>query len=407
MKIALVARGFEWAGGVEFLRLICNGLATRLDGDADSIFLLLPVANRIESPMDFLRVAKQSLRASIRQRRLFLVSPKPRFDQSTLDYFSHIRSAKVEFVYHDDSAWGFKECLRRIGADVALPINGTLGPRFEVPWIGYIYDFQHRYHPSNFTATECYQREINFATTLKDADVVIVNSQAVRNDVQKFYPWADLDRVVALPFAPSAQPAWFDTLPDAALAKYGLPKNYLLISNQFWIHKDHPTAVRALSLLREHIDVALVCTGGLSDYRRAGYMGEIEELIRTLGLTATIQILGHIPKRDQIEIMKSAIAVVQPTLFEGGPGGGSAYDAISLGVPVVLSDIPVNREVVGKNVHFFASGQPSQLAARLRELIDASVVRPNRDALLKQGEESLSRLGDALQMAINRALRLH
>ena len=71
-----------------------------------------------------------------------------------------------------------------------------------------------------------------------------------------------------------------------------------------------------------------------------------------------IRILGLIPKYDQIQIMRGAVAVIQPTLFEGGPGGGAVYDAVSIGTPVILSDIPVNREVeAGRGlIQFFRPG---------------------------------------------------
>lgn len=45
-------------------------------------------------------------------------------------------------------------------------------------------------------------------------------------------------------------------------------------------------------------------------------------LAKKLGIESKIKILGHIPKLEQIELIKNCIAVIQPTLFEGGPGGG-------------------------------------------------------------------------------------
>ena len=36
--------------------------------------------------------------------------------------------------------------------------------------------------------------------------------------------------------------------------------------------------------------------------------------------------------------------VIQPSLFEGGPGGFSAYEAISMDKFLLLSDIEVNKE---------------------------------------------------------------
>jgi hypothetical protein len=59
---------------------------------------------------------------------------------------------------------------------------------------------------------------------------------------------------------------------------------------------------------------------------------------------------GVIPKRHQVELVKGATALIQPTLFEGGPGGLSVplHDTL-----VLDSDIPVNREIRSDDVLFF------------------------------------------------------
>lgn len=62
----------------------------------------------------------------------------------------------------------------------------------------------------------------------------------------------------------------------------------------------------------------------------------------------------YIAKLDQIALLKKSIAVIQPTLFEGGPGGGASYDAISLGKPLIVSDIKVNQEIEQSERVFFS-----------------------------------------------------
>ncbi|EES0993757.1 glycosyltransferase, partial [Escherichia coli] len=84
-----------------------------------------------------------------------------------------------------------------------------------------------------------------------------------------------------------------------------------------------------------------------------GYFNELMVLAKKLGIESKIKILGHIPKLEQIELIKNCIAVIQPTLFEGGPGGGVTFDAIALGKKVILSDIDVNKEVNCGDVYFF------------------------------------------------------
>jgi len=61
--------------------------------------------------------------------------------------------------------------------------------------------------------------------------------------------------------------------------------------------------------------------------------------------------------------MKHSQAVVQPTLFEGW--STVIEDAISLQVPVVASNLPVNIEQLGDDGVYFDPHNPSQLAELL------------------------------------------
>lgn len=76
--------------------------------------------------------------------------------------------------------------------------------------------------------------------------------------------------------------------------------------------------------------------------------------------------LGYISKLEQIEIMKNAIALIQPTQFEGDPGGCSVYEAISYGKSVIMSDILVNLEASGtEDVYYFKVGDSKDLALKM------------------------------------------
>jgi glycosyltransferase involved in cell wall biosynthesis len=71
-------------------------------------------------------------------------------------------------------------------------------------------------------------------------------------------------------------------------------------------------------------------------------------------------------------LIKSSLGLIQPTLYEGGPGGGAAYNAASLGTPIIASDIPVNLELRATNLSFFQAGSSSSLA----EKMDACLISP-------------------------------
>jgi glycosyltransferase involved in cell wall biosynthesis len=190
-------------------------------------------------------------------------------------------------------------------------------------------------------------------------------------------------------------------------ARYGVPARYFIICNQFWVHKDHGTAFRAFARLLGALGndgLALVCTGGLDDHRAPGHGEQMRSLLASLGIAERVLLLGYLPKPEQIALLRGAVALLQPTLFEGGPGGGSTYDAVALGVPVILSDIPVNREVEGSRISYFPPGEPEALAAQMARALEAPALAPDPQQLQEQAQQRLQRLGRTLQQAIEEAV---
>ena len=120
-------------------------------------------------------------------------------------------------------------------------------------------------------------------------------------------------------------------------------------------------------------------------------------MLKDLALTEHVVILGHIPKMDQISLLKRSIPVIQPTLFEGGPGGGSSYDAISLGQPLIVSDIPVNREIdEHEAVCFFKPQCVVDLASKMKIALNYCFVRPDHKTLWEAGCLRKRRCGEKL-----------
>ena len=149
---------------------------------------------------------------------------------------------------------------------------------------------------------------------------------------------------------------------------------------------------------QEHVE--LVCTGTMEEPRKEGYIRELKDLISELGIQDKVRLLGLIPKLEQIEIMKDCIAVIQPTLFEGGPGGGSIWDAIALGIPSVVSDLPVNCEITDETVEFFKTGDVNNLLDKMKNAIIKSEMAYSKEILIKKSEENMKNLGNYLMEVI-------
>lgn len=406
MRILLDATGFTtWAGGIDFLRYIASALESAHDeGEGFELHLFVPGFDLPARGRARLAWAKRVVLSRLRRDGKAPTFQKGLSAEAVLSVFAGVvEPGRVLF-----GSLGCRtaaQAARRIGADVVLPCLYPQ-PGAEYPQVGYLFDFQHRYLPHFFTESEARDREAHFARTAAASELLLVNSRAAREDCLRYLP--EVPEVRALPFSPYPRQEWLDEEPGIQ-ARYALKRPYFIVCNQFWKHKNHGVVLDAMRLLVGRMDAELVCTGDIEDFRFPGYFEtEILGKIREVGLEERVRILGFIPKRDQIELMKGALAVIQPTLFEGGPGGGAAYDAIALGKPLLLSDIPINREIAIGEVDFFPPQDAQALAALMsKRAQNGQSVRPDREALWQEGMLRKRACGREILAAIESARLLH
>lgn len=118
--------------------------------------------------------------------------------------------------------------------------------------------------------------------------------------------------------------------------------------------------LEAYALLRaSHPDVGLVIAGGetLFDYR--DYRARWERRASELGVEPVI--LGPVPDDGLPALVAAADAFAFPSLREGF--GLAAMEALAAGIPLVVRDLPVLREVFGPTARFSAT--PEDLADEL------------------------------------------
>jgi glycosyltransferase involved in cell wall biosynthesis len=136
------------------------------------------------------------------------------------------------------------------------------------------------------------------------------------------------------------------------------------VPNQFWLHKNHLLIVQALDILKAQDRAPVViATGLMQDRRHPGHVEALQDNVRKCGLDALFRPLGVVPYRDMLGLMADAVAVCNPSRFEGW--STSVEEAKSLGKLVLLSDIPVHREQSPGRARYFDQDSPEQLAAAI------------------------------------------
>jgi glycosyltransferase involved in cell wall biosynthesis len=224
------------------------------------------------------------------------------------------------------------------GIDVIFPTYHSTPPgATAVHWVP---DFQHVALPQFFDAAERANRDRNIGQVASSRGTLVLSSEAAAADFRAFAPEATVNvaiwrfcTVLTDNEAGGADPH----------RTYGLPERYIYLPNQFWAHKNHIVAFRALARLAERgLRPTLVCTGQEQDYRNPDFVPGLKRGLAEAGVADQVRFLGLIPRADQIAVFRRASFVLQPSLFEGW--STVVEDAKALGRPILLSDLAVHRE---------------------------------------------------------------
>lgn len=396
MKIAIETKGFDQKGGlIDFIRHItfCIDIANK--DCSKEISILIPKNNLIFNLKKWIYSFKELISSFVKYRKLNWIKYSG-FNPNYLDrVFNDLKNIKKVFP-----GYTYKSHLSYIQKnkfDIVFPLINLPSNNFKIPWIGYFWDFQHKYYPEFFDKNEINKRDIFTKYMFNEAKHVVVNSHAVKQDAIKFIKNYK-SKIHVIPFCPGAKLEWIQDKRDIT-NKYNIKKPYFIICNQFYIHKNHETAFKAFAKLlnTKGDNYELVCTGTQNDNRNIQYIYKLQELLRKLKIEKNVIFTGYIPKIDQISLLKKSLALLQPTLFEGGPGGGSSYDAISLGHRLILSDIPINREVeINSNISFFNPLSDDDLKNLLLKIINSKFQRTDDKTLLELSKRRMEICGKKL-----------
>ncbi len=247
--------------------------------------------------------------------------------------------------------------------DLVFPIQDTKIPK-NFKTLGYIYDLQHIDLPKFFNKSEIKKRNQDFKNIINNTDGILVNSFFVKKGILKNFKIKKKNLNV-IPFLPYL----YDTnlkMNNNIKKKYNLKNDFFIICNHFWRHKNHQIAFQAFKNLQlQNKKFDLVCTGITEDSRFPNYFGDLKKKFNKQIIDNKIKILNLIPRSDQLELIKNSLGVIQPSLYEGGPGGFSSYEAISLKKCLIISDLKINKEIKYKNIIFFKKNSSKDLTKKL------------------------------------------
>ncbi|MEI9897633.1 MAG: glycosyltransferase [Chthoniobacter sp.] len=278
---------------------------------------------------------------------------------------------------------------RRAGVDVILPDVEALGsPSLRA--VGWIPDFQHLHLSDLFSKEQKALLNRAFKKLAARSARMLFSSQDCRRDyVETFPAFAEKASVASFPslFA-------FEPPPEVVVAvreKHHLPERFLLVINQFWRHKNHRVVPEALAILKARgLEVPVVMAGLPADHRDRHNEALTETLQAATRGNVWPQcfILGKVPREDLVALLQTAVAVVQPSRFEGW--NTTLQDAKAIGCPLMASDLAVHREQCPQALGFFPPDDAAALADIIAHCWPSLPARPDptrqRAALAAEAE---------------------
>ncbi|MDX1903172.1 MAG: glycosyltransferase [Thermonemataceae bacterium] len=248
-------------------------------------------------------------------------------------------------------------------ADVIFPFDfqESLNPiTHKIAWIP---DFQEHFLSHFFSQVELQKRKEHHLKIIEAKLAVIFSSGVAENHFHTIYPNAQNDTFI-LNFAVS-HPKYLHIKESDLLRKYDISKKYFIAPNQFWIHKNHQAILEAIKHLKEtyqEIPFQVVLTGKEYDFRYPEYTENLKKFVENNHLQEDILFLGFIDRAEQLKLMKEALAVIQPSLFEGW--STVVEDAKAMNQMLILSDIDVHQEQVVTSSSLFFHPKDFKLLAQ-------------------------------------------
>lgn len=186
---------------------------------------------------------------------------------------------------------------------------------------------------------------------LRKCRAVFTVSETTRRDIAETYGFPE-ERIFVVPNG--VDRALFLEQRGAAV-----DRPYLLMVGARYPHKNIDEVLERRAHWADRYELRITsCTG---EYRKS-----LERKVQSLGLAERVHFLDYVTREQLIGLYQRSAALLYPSKWEGF--GIPPLEALACGVPVIASDIPVHREVLGEAGIFVRLGDDPSWGEGLAQL---------------------------------------
>lgn len=181
------------------------------------------------------------------------------------------------------------------------------------------------------------------------AEKILVPAKTIKDTVIKFYPKSSKKIVVTKEGG---------TIWDKKITRKKKLEKTLLYVGSLYPHKNIRLVLRSLKQLPDH---KLLIVGSRNVFRE-----KVEEYVKSLDIQDQVEFLGYLDDQALAELYTQVSALIQPSFSEGF--GLTGVEAMSLGTPILASEIPIFNEIYQDAPFYFSPHSESSFTNAVHEL---------------------------------------
>ena len=199
---------------------------------------------------------------------------------------------------------------------------------------------------------------------IKKADIILTVSESVKNEIIDRWPFSEEKVCVAYP-------GFYYKNKEIDMQMDYVNNNLKRLEERFFLfvgtiekRKNLSIVLQAFSvILKENPNVKLVLAG------RVGFgFDEYVNLIKKLQISSNVIITGYLEDEDIAKLYSETCAYIFPSVYEGF--GSTQLECMFYHTPLILGEIPTNKEVSTEYGLFFDLDNVNSLVFRMREILD-------------------------------------
>lgn len=303
-------------------------------------------------------ITRWTRRADAAARRFILYAPRP------LDLALPKQSVETRVVPGGSGTWWEQTALRRAvradKPDIFFAPAYTAPLALGVPFAVTIHDVSFLAHPEWFRPRERWRRRILAHRMAASASVIFTDSEFSRSEIESLLH-VDGNRLKVIPPGVSRAPG------DAPHADLSEPRDPLVLFVGTLLNRRNlPELIAAFAkATNARPDARLVIVGA----NRTWPPQDLKQSAAAYDVSAKVEIRSYLPHEQLREHYSRASVFVFLSEYEGF--GLTPLEALAAGIPIVVLDTPIAREIYGDAAEYVGVGDIDGTASAIERFLES------------------------------------